>query len=231
MFIEVGLDESLVGVYDFPERSVKKITDRYRGVPFKVPSSGSPQKTVRSCMPFFDAMTLGIIIPLPFDVAIVSSEGGAKIEVFTPQIENKDFGLDGYEIATPIPQEVLGSVSPYPVVKIESPYWVRTSRGASSLILSPINHFSPLSIVSGLIDSDKIDTKLKFFVYWTGGDGEFLIKSGTPIAQIIPIKRKKFLFRKSRLNSRELTVRQSYEKRSRIDAGAYKRMWRESKND
>lgn len=231
MFLEFGMETELAGVYEFPDKSSKSIPKEYKDIPTRINSHGLPRKTVRGCMPFFDAMTLGVIVPMPYDIAISSRDNGAQLEVFAPDINNSDYGLDGDQAATAIPQESIGGMSPYPIIKLETPYWIRSSKKVSCLMLPVINRFSSISVVSGLVDSDRFDTKLKFFLYWTGPDGDFVIKAGTPIAQIIPIHRKKYRIIKKYISKKDVNQRNSYQKRSRIDAGAYRRLWRESRNN
>lgn len=77
------------------------------------------------------------------------------------------------------------------VRKLHSPHIVRTPIGYSLLIQKPAN--TPdlkLHIWSGLVDTDEYPLNINLPFYWTGNEfGNFLVKKGTPIAQLIPIKR------------------------------------------
>jgi hypothetical protein len=225
-FVEFGIEQHLLGVFELPDQARHSLPHAYRTIPRTLSDRPLAPKSVRGCMPFFDAMTYGFAIPLPYDLAISSRDNGAEIELATPPVTNAELGLDGNQLATVIPQQALGALSPYPVFKLETPYWVRTSAPVSSLITAPLNHFSPVGVVSGLIDSDRIDTKLKLFIYWLGPDGDHSIKAGTTVAQLLPIRRDRTALRKHTLDPEETRARNAHQLRSRIDSGAYKRLWR-----
>jgi hypothetical protein len=69
----------------------------------------------------------------------------------------------------------------------------KTPRGYSSLVCHPFNRFDlPFTTMAAIIDSDKMygSGNIPFFLK---NDFEGVIKKGTPYAQIVPIKRKKWL--------------------------------------
>lgn len=228
--VEFGVEEHLLEVFEFPEHARKRLPSAYRNIPALSSDQPLAPKSVRGCMPFFDAMTFGFSIPLPYDIAISSRDSGAEIEVFTPPVQNDVLGLDGTQLVTAVPQQMLGQLSPYPVFKLETPYWIKTSRPVSSLITAPLNHFSPLGVVAGMIDSDQIHTRLKLFIYWLGPDGDFTLKAGTTVAQAMPVARRHATLRKKALGPEEVRERNAHQLRSRIDSGAYKRLWRASRH-
>jgi hypothetical protein len=97
---------------------------------------------------------------------------------------------------------------------------VRLPRGWSLAVTHPMNRFDlPFFTTSGIIDSDE---------WWTGGnipfffqkDFEGVILKGTPIAQIIPIKRSSWVSHVSELSM----ARSNYlgEKGRSVKMGWYK---------
>lgn len=77
------------------------------------------------------------------------------------------------------------------ILKLHSPHIIRTPKNYSMLIQKPANSFdTDLHIWSGVVDTDNYPLNINLPFYWTGTEfGDFIVKRGTPIAQLIPIKR------------------------------------------
>jgi hypothetical protein len=75
-------------------------------------------------------------------------------------------------------------------LKFMNPWVIETEAGYSCLFTSPLNHMETrFKILDGIVDTDSYYSEVNFPFLWTGGDGEFFIKKGTPLVQVIPIKR------------------------------------------
>ena len=142
--------------------------------------------TIKRCMPVFDAMTSGYYLLSPSDI-VVDSQNPAGL------IVNADNDFNN----TLISQHDIYQYNKYPVpfgyhnhlLRIHPMWVVQTPPGYSSLFINPIHNGSPnMMAVEGLIDTDTFvsDGHLSFFVR---EDTQFRIKKGSPIAQVIPIKR------------------------------------------
>lgn len=178
-------------------------------------STGVLSSTIKRCMPIFDAMTSGYLIPIPCDLYIDATDP-EKLEWSVP-ISMKPFASD--MIAT----HAIEQYSHYPVDKNKyhkqlfriMPFWaVGTPSGYSTIFLPPIHKDPvPFLAVGGIIDTDKFisDGHLSFFVE---KDFKGVIKQGTPFIQVIPFKREPWemelvtpeesseLFKKQRANVR-----------------------------
>lgn len=77
------------------------------------------------------------------------------------------------------------------VLKFISPWSVETPPGWSCLFTSPFNHLETrFKILDGIIDTDEHRLSINFPFFWTGDTStNQIIKSGTPIVQVIPFKR------------------------------------------
>jgi hypothetical protein len=151
---------------------------------------GSSTSTIKRCMPIFDAMTAGYIIPFPMDIFIDATNPN-KIEWSVP-MPMKQYGND--MVSTHAPEQY----SHYPIDKDIyhkdlfriMPFWaVKTDPGYSSLFMHPLHQDElPFWVYGGMIDTDNFitDGHVSMLVKknFTG-----IIKQGTPFIQVVPIKR------------------------------------------
>jgi hypothetical protein len=77
---------------------------------------------------------------------------------------------------------------PYP--KFINPWAIKTPKGYSSLFIPPVHGSNKyFQILEGIVDTDKYDNPVNFPFVLKDVNFEGLIPAGTPVAQIIPIKR------------------------------------------
>jgi len=144
---------------------------------------GRNGSTVKQCLPFFDAMTAGYLVTLPCDIAVTRINGNLKVQW---QPDMPLFDLENHERAMGIPvpphhDPTIWRMVTYPATIVPDGY--------SILITNPINRFElPFTTVTGFVDSDKLHGALTVSMFFVG-DFEGIIEKGTPVAQIIPIKR------------------------------------------
>jgi hypothetical protein len=145
--------------------------------------NGMANLTMKSCMPFFDTFTTGYIQETWCDIYIKQNEGGCEWRYSSqPEI-----------------MEQRNSVHQYPTIagfsKKELAWrqtWIpQLPAGYSMLYTHPLNRFDlPFLSLSGIIDNDKYYMENlanhPFFIKegFTG-----IIPKGTPMFQMIPIKR------------------------------------------
>lgn len=143
--------------------------------------NGTPKK----CMPMYDAMTSGYIIPLWADVEVRSISN----DVYHPQIfwktdrEVFEANLEGSQYLN------------YPVgyseilFKYLNVWCMQTPKGYSVRIESPVGHNDlPFKCLDAVVDTDKYDAALPTPVFVKHGF-EGLVRKGTPIIQVTPFKR------------------------------------------
>ena len=139
--------------------------------------------TIKTCMPFLDSLTSGYLLKLWCDINIRHEEAGPVIEwasVVDPLVVRDS----GTVLDTP----VLDGFLPMTTVWF-CPWGFKTPPGYSLLITHPFNRWDlPFITSSGIVDSDSFyapgNIPFSLSRNFTG-----VIKQGTPIAQIIPIKR------------------------------------------
>lgn len=176
------------GVFPSPVPAYKKIPDYFKAI--KPQYSDDPRDgTVKRCIPFLDALSEGFIIPLWADVRVVAKGGELAVE-FPSSFPLQSLESHGYEQIPnhPMASKLYGQM----VLKFLNPWVIETEAGYSCLFTSPLNHMETrFKILDGIVDTDSYYNSVHFPFLWTGGDGEFFIKKGTPLVQVIPIKREK----------------------------------------
>lgn len=180
-----------------PTPATRVVPDWYKKQPGGIPEkeeaaikSGASTSTIKRCMPIFDIMTAGYIIPMPCDLYIDATDPN-KISWSIP-LGIKMFGSD--MIATHSREQY----SNYPIDKNRyhqdlfriMPFWaVKTEPGYSCLFINPIHQDeSPFWTFGGLVDTDKFitDGHISMLVE---KNFKGVIKQGTPFVQVIPFKR------------------------------------------
>lgn len=137
--------------------------------------------TIKKCIPVFDALTAGYLINTWSDLHINQKDGQAyyywsygKIN-FHPkeQVEYHPFVRQGQNF----------------VAKIQTALGIETPPGYSVLLLPPMHRDNQMIILPAIIDTDTYNAPLELPFTLKDDDFEGLIPCGTPIAQVIPIKR------------------------------------------
>lgn len=175
----------------YPAR--KLIPEWYKALPMKL-GSGFRNNTLKRCPPFLDAMVTGWIIPLVADVHLKSNHDCTHIEYSwnypRPMIENH------------LPSQVTASKCPAPHESLPPMKWmnwwlVKCPPGYSLLFTPPLNRPDKrFTCLTGLVDSDGYFEFVNFPFFWTEPNFDGIIPAGTPLMQVIPIKRDT-LFNKS----------------------------------
>jgi hypothetical protein len=151
------------------------------------------QKTsagLKTCVPFLDAMISGYALVVPFDIYVGKTEDGS--------LDMKWNAPQGWENFIEERPKQSGATMPRPAGHapnhmVWSGRWgIKAPRGYSVLVTHPLNRQDlPFTTSSAIMDSDKFfgNGNIPFFIK---EDFVGVIEKGTPFAQIIPIKRKKW---------------------------------------
>jgi hypothetical protein len=140
-------------------------------------------KSLKNCMPFLDALTHGYIQETWTDIYIsVDDNGGIS---YTHAI---DPPIMAHRNGSPF--SVGSMYYPHEFVWLE-PWVPKMPDGYSVLLTQPFNNFNlPFKVLDAVIDADKYhhgyNGNYPFYIY-KGFSG--LIPAGTPMFQIVPIKR------------------------------------------
>jgi hypothetical protein len=178
-----------------PEPSSKFLPSWYKKTPSFIDNDeglrmGQANATVKKCMPIFDIITAGYIIPLPCDVYL-DATNPERLSWSIPgsllSYQGDMFASHAREQFSEMP--IDKNIYHKDLLRI-FPFWaVGTAKGYSSLFVQPqYSDDTPLTALQAIVDTDAFvsDGHLSFLVQ-KGFKG--VIKQGTPLVQIIPFKR------------------------------------------
>jgi hypothetical protein len=182
-------DETRLGK---PEPIKKFLPEWYRKAEstFVDPKTGLEEKGLKACVPFLDVMVSGYALVTPVDIYVSKKEDGSLHLAWNGPQDSASFIAErpaesGSTLPTP-----AGHLSNHLIWTGE--WGFKLPRGWSMLVTHPVNRYDlPFITWSGLIESDK---------FWANGNLPFSLRAdfvgtipaGTPIAQLIPIKRSKW---------------------------------------
>jgi hypothetical protein len=157
-----------------------KDTESYIGGTKKPNGSGGTMATIKRCMPVFDAITAGYIIESPADVYVSIRDGQQYFEW-------SSFELISFHPIDQAPIHPDRKQYAYP--KWNNPWAINTPKGYSTLFVQPFHRESVFTILPGVVDTDQYSAPVNFPFVINDPSFEGLIPMGTPIAQVIPLKR------------------------------------------
>jgi hypothetical protein len=78
-------------------------------------------------------------------------------------------------------------------VKFINHWVIKTAPGWSTMFVSPVNHMNPnFTCLGGLVDTDRYPKEVNFPAIWHTPNFDAKVPAGTPLVQVIPIKRNSF---------------------------------------
>jgi hypothetical protein len=169
------------------------VPDWYRKSPSKIKGEStellisapySVTSTYKKCTPILDAITSGYVVALSADIEVILKDDGSPYIMWRTMRDIISFHSAEQWEGLPCPNGYF----PF-VYKWNNQFTINTPSGYSLLFTKPFNRFDlPFESVSGIVDTDAYDMPVNFpFFIKKGFTG--IIPKGTPIAQIIPIKR------------------------------------------
>jgi hypothetical protein len=214
---------------DPPKPASKSLPEWYRKQSAPLGEFGS---TIKRCMPIFDIMTAGYILELPCDIYIDATNPD-KLSYAVPQgvLDNLQQDL----FAEHLPQQM----SDYPkdltrfhkdVLRIDPFYTVGTEKGYSSLMVQPFHADStPLHAFGAMIDTDTYISS-GHYSFYVEKDFKGIIKQGTPLIQVIPIKRDSFKSKVVLFEKAEIAIKKQSTRLLSTFTGGYKNKFRTKKD-
>jgi hypothetical protein len=160
--------------------------NKIKGMDLVSYSNAGTNSTIKKCMPVFDALTSGYIIPTPCDIFVEKNPDGSTS--FASSL--KEFITFHNTIQAPYHPETSKTNLSQGFPKWKNPWGIETPKGFSCLIINPV-HSSNLyfSIFEGIIDTDRYNSPINFPFVLKDTEFEGIIPAGTPLVQVIPFKR------------------------------------------
>jgi hypothetical protein len=188
--ISFTCDPEWEGVYPKPIPAIKGMPEYFKNMGQFMDPHDPQSSSVKRCMPFIDALSAGYILPLWADLNVRAF--GADFTAEFPKHMPMNSSISGH------PREQIGehpfTDSPLSAsaTKLHSPWVITTPKGWSCYFVPCLNHmerrFQP---IAASVDTDTYYNEINFPFIWTGGEGNFVIKRGTPFLQVIPYRREK----------------------------------------
>lgn len=174
------------GAIPEPYPARKLIPDWYKALPMRL-HPGLDSGSLKRCPPFLDAMVTGWIIPLAADVEIRANEDASGISY--------NWRFDRSMIENHNPEQVTTDKCPAPHKGMPPMKWmnwwaIKCPPGYSLLFMPPLNRPDPrFTVFSGLVDADGYFEYINFPFVWTQPNFHGIVEAGTPLVQVIPVKR------------------------------------------
>lgn len=187
-----------VGIIPEPYPARKLMPDWYKNLPPKVEKKNILENsTIKRCPPFLDAMVLGWIIPLAADVEFITNSDASGL--------NHKTKFHKSMIESHSQSQVEGNPhTPKPPMKFMNYWAIKITKGWSVLFLPPMNRPDfRFECVAGMVDCDGYFEYINFPFYFTQKNYTGILKAGTPLVQVIPMKRDDLL---TKANIKTFTV-------------------------
>jgi hypothetical protein len=201
--IEFLCDEQDWGVIPPPIPARKFIPEWYKKLQMRS-SGGLKSSTVKRCPPFLDAMQLGWIIPLAADVEFRTSDTAGKVDwnssFYKPMVD-----AHAYQQVTTA--EAPNPILPKPPLKFMNHWMIRVPKGYSVMFIPPLNRKDPrFECMAGVVECDKYFEYVNFPFTFNEPNFHGILEAGTPLVQIIPVKRSSFITKAkiSKMNNRDV---------------------------
>lgn len=185
--ITFSCEERLKGAIPEPIPASQAMPRWYRKTRTYV--EGSSVGTLKQCVPFADAMTMGYIIPLWVELK-VNNDGSSIFFNYRSNDVIKTGLFDKHLVeqlgSCPIKDSKYGGQP----LKFINPWLITTPPGWSCMFIQPINHFDDkLHIITGVVDTDRYKSYVHFPFLWLDNTFDGFMEQGTPLVQVIPFKR------------------------------------------
>ena len=199
----VFVNHSGISISEYPYPAKKNIPKWYKDQPSYIPGispevfSENGASTGKKCMPLFDAMTSGYIIPTFFDIEVKIENG---VQIFKSNEWDVFLTTMGTGYRTTIVDSLVSSQMrsqainhpadfghDYP--KFSNPWSIKTPKGYSCLFTNVMHRDSLFTILEGIVDTDKYIHPVFFPFVMKDKTWEGIIPAGTPICQVVPFKR------------------------------------------
>ena len=187
----------------------------------EVSGEGQTKGTIKKCIPVFDALTAGYIITTYCDLWIKKNKEGNI--VYTT---SGDINIEHHPIMQ-APYHPYMNQNAYP--KWLNPWAIKTPKGYSCLFLSPVHGGNEyFQIIEGFVDTDRYTHPVNFPFVLKDPNFEGMIPAGTPMVQVIPIKRDSWTIKEGTEKDIKTSI-EHFTKLSSLFFDRYKRLFWQKK--
>lgn len=148
-------------------------------------ADGDINATIKRCNPVGDAFNMGYFILLDNAINVTKDKEGNQYLEWARGGENfisthSEAQIDPTIVPTGFSKRAY---------KFANPFGIKTPKGYSTLFTHPLNRPElPFYTLQGVVDTDTYNNAVNF-PFFIKADFEGIIDAGTPIVQVIPVKR------------------------------------------
>jgi hypothetical protein len=204
-FIPYSHEADILG--NFPMPASKFVPEWYKEIPqytngdkkikFRV-NADMPNSSLKKCVPFLDAMTLGYMVVLDEDVYVENVNNEPFIR-WRSSDAVLSWHTDDQFKDLKIPKKFYKSV-----IKWNNDWGIELPDGYSAYFTHPNNRVDlPFTTLSGFVDCDSYNNPVQF-PFLVDFEFEGIIEAGTPIVQILLIKREGWDSNKEKFNKEKV---------------------------
>ncbi len=154
--------------------------------PIDKPKNSKTVKSIKKCIPVFDAITAGYVITTACDISVEIIDGEPTFHASLRELEIVTKHIRKQAYAHPLANE-------FNFPKFTNYWGVSTPSGYSCLFVPPLHNPNPyFTALPGIVDTDTYQGNVNFPFILTNPHKDIIIPAGTPIVQIIPFKRDKW---------------------------------------
>ena len=182
---------------------------------------GRDLSTIKKCMPFFEGLSFGYMLTLPFDILVEST---AEDVTMSWQVNVPDGSVE-VEMEERIPGLIVPDGYSKKPMRLNLFPSIITPKGHSILITHPINRYDlPFYTFGAVVDADYDGMQISATML-VKKDFKGILEKGTPIAQIIPFKRDDWLIEKGDVKTKEDLSKEIFGLTSTIKNAYVKNFW------
>jgi hypothetical protein len=180
------------GIIPEPYKANRNIPDWFKHLPPKLEHKGFKTSTLKRCMPFMDALCVGYIIPLAADVEFISNEDATGISY---KWNFKKTMVQNHIQEQVTTEKSPNPFSPKPPMKFLNYWYIKTPPGYSLLFVPPLNRVeNRFTCYSGIVDYPYYQHEyINFPFFFNQPNFSGIIPAGTPLMQVIPIRKDSLL--------------------------------------
>lgn len=195
-----------------PEPAIKNTPQWWKDMPkYSSPDTDPHALTVKGCAPTLDTFATGYILKLWKDIVVEKNNDG--IQNISWEV-NDEANIFEKELVIPWHESQVSNFEipngfGKTVLKFRHGWIITTPPGWSTLFVHPIGYQNlPIKSIAGMVDTDilKTDINCPFVIK---NDFEGIIPKGTPVSQLIPIKRENWKAVYKQINENDFMVEKS----------------------
>lgn len=211
-----------------PVPAARALPDWLREMPSELdaPSLGGARlRTLKHCPPLIDALSLGLVIPLPCDLTVA---GGEISWDWSPPPLPETL-ISRAPVGIHMPEQVHGApVGTGGVMLKFLNFWtIEAPPGWQVLFTHPLNRPDlPFTTLSGVVDCDRFAAGYVHFPALLDPSFEGVIARGTPVAQLIPRPRAPVDLRVEVMDEEGIAANRAVQAELQSAPGVYRKSYR-----